>query len=76
MLLVIMDTFKGQDDEVLKELCGNNFCEVVIVLHNLKNNFQPLDKSFNIWMTNEVSNQLKRGISLRDLKIALQLEIF
>ena len=31
MSLVIMDTFKGQDNNVLKELCEKNFCEVVIV---------------------------------------------
>ena len=39
MSLVIMDTFKGQDNNVLKELCEKNFCEVVIVPHNLTNKF-------------------------------------
>ena len=42
-----METFKGQDNEVLKELCAKNFCEVVIVSHNLTNNFQPFDISIN-----------------------------
>ena len=40
MPLVIMDTLKGHDNEVLKELC--NFCEVAIVLNNLTKKFQPL----------------------------------
>ena len=43
MSLVIMDTFKGQDNNVLKELCEKNVCEVVIVRHNLTKKFQPLD---------------------------------
>ena len=59
----------------------------MIVPHNITNKFQPLDisvnkvaKSFisekyNTWMTNEVSNQLKRGISSCDVKMALQLGI-
>ena len=83
MSLVIMDAFKGQDNIVLKELCTTNFCEIVIVPHNLTNKFQPLDisvnkaaKSFisekyNTWM----ANQLKRGISPCDVKVALQLGI-
>ena len=40
-----MDLFKGQDNDILKELCDENFCEVVIVPHNLSNKFQPLDTS-------------------------------
>ena len=41
MSLVIMNTFIGQDNEVLKELY-----EVVIVAHNLTNKFQLLDFYF------------------------------
>ena len=63
------------------------FCEVVIVPYNLKNKFRPLEisvnkaaKSFiseqyNIWMANEVSNQLKRGMSPCDIKNAFQLGV-
>ena len=29
--LVIMDTFRGHDNYILKEFCDENFCEVVIV---------------------------------------------
>ena len=87
MSLVIMDIFRSQDKDVLEELCAKNFCELVILPHNLTNKFQPLDISVskadkyfisekhNTWMVNEVSNQLKRGISLCDANIALQLEI-
>ena len=62
MSLVIMDTFKDQDNEVLKELCGKKFCKVVIVPHNLTNKFQLFDISvnkgansekYNTWMANE-----------------------
>ena len=45
--LIIMDTFKGQDNDRLRELCYENYCEVVIVPHNLTNKFQPLDISVN-----------------------------
>ena len=42
MSLVIMDTFGGQDNDDLKKLCAENYCQVVIVPHNLTNKFQPL----------------------------------
>ena len=40
----LVGTFKGQDNE---ELYAKNLCEVVIVLHNLTNKFQPVDISVN-----------------------------
>ena len=43
--LIIMDTFRGQDNNRLRELCSENYCEVVIAPHNLTNKFQPLDIS-------------------------------
>ena len=67
MSLVIMDTFKGKDNDELRKLCMSNNCEVVIVPHNLTNKFQLLDLSvnkaakafisekYNTWMTNEKS---------------------
>ena len=42
-----MDTFKGQDNETLKELCSQNKSKVVIVPHSLKYEFEPLDISLN-----------------------------
>ena len=80
MLLVIIDTFKGQDNDELRKLCISNNCEVVIVPHNLTNKSQPLDLSvnkaakafisekYNTWMTNEISKQIKRGIAPPDRK--------
>ena len=43
MSLVIMVTFKGQDNDEMRKFCAKAFCEFVIVPHNLMNKFQPLD---------------------------------
>ena len=45
--LIIMDTFKGQNNDRLREPCSENYCEVVTVPHNLANKFQPLNISVN-----------------------------
>ena len=45
--LIVMDTFKDQDNAEIKALCLKNDCELVIVPHNLTNKFQPLDISIN-----------------------------
>ena len=37
--LIIMGTFKGQDNDILKKLCAENNCDVVIVPHNFTNKF-------------------------------------
>ena len=43
-----MDAFKGQDNEKIKSLCLKiNSCELVIVPHNLMNNFQTLGITIN-----------------------------
>ena len=46
-LLVIVGTFKGQGNGIIKEFCPKNSCENVIVPHNLTNKFQPLDFTAN-----------------------------
>ena len=86
--LVIMDTFKGQDNDILKELCDANFCEVVIAPHNLTNNFQPLDVSvnkssevfisnkYNSWFSKQVSAQLALGTELSKVKVSAKLFFF
>ena len=45
--LIIMDTFKDQDNNTLKKLCSENNFEIVIVLHNITNKFQSLKISVN-----------------------------
>ena len=83
--LIIMDTFKGQDNEEIKNLCTRNNCELVIVPHNLTNKFQPLDltinqkakkfisNKFNAWYAEKVSKQLMNGRALGDVKVSLKL---
>ena len=74
MYLIIMDTFKRQDNDVILDLCENQMCQAVFVPHNLTNKFQPLDitvnklaKSFisnkyKEWFSKQVSRQLEKGI--------------
>ena len=50
--LIVMDTFKGQDNEEMKRLCAKNNCELVIVPHNL-----PLDISINQSAKKFISNK-------------------
>ena len=40
-----MDKLKGQDNNILKKLCDENFCEVVTIPYSLTNKFQLLDIS-------------------------------
>ena len=42
-----MDTFKGQDNDILKKFCSKNRQEIVIVPRNLTDKFQPLDLPVN-----------------------------
>ena len=86
-LYLLWKLLKVKITRFLKSCLQKSFCEVLIVPHNITNKFQPLDisvnkvaKSFisekyNTWMINELSNQLKRGISSCDVKMALQLGI-
>ena len=79
--LIVMDTFKGLDNDTLKELCSKSNCETVIVPHNLTNKFQPLGISinkaakafiqnqYNDSFSNKLSVQLKKGIDPADFKI-------
>ena len=68
--LIIMDTFKGQDNDTLRELCSENNCNVVTVSNNLISKFQLLDLSgnrtvksfiqnkYSDWFVDQVSKQL------------------
>ena len=86
MSLIIMDTFKGQyNDVILDQKAYVLLSLVVIVSHNLTNKFQLLDftvnkpaKSFisnkyNEWFSKQVSQQLEKGIQPADVKLSLGL---
>ena len=55
--LVIMDCFKGQDNDTIKLECKKNYCATSIVPHNLTQYFQPLDVSVSKPAKSFVSNQ-------------------
>ena len=85
MSLVIIDTFKGQDNEEVTKLCRENNCVVIIVPHNLTNKSQPLDITFNkpaksfikekynILYTEQVTRQLNEGKDPADVEVSLNL---
>ena len=80
-----MDTFGGQDNARIGDLCEENTTSTTIVPHNLTNKFQPLDLSvnksakssitskFNTWYAEQVTEQLTRGIAAPDIKVSLKL---
>ena len=41
--LIIMDPFKGKNNDMIVDLCQRHFCQAVIGPQNLMNRFQPLD---------------------------------
>ena len=87
MSLVIMDTFKGQDNDQMRKFCSKSSCEIFITPHNLTNTFQPLDMSvnkavksfisnkYNSWLANEVSKQLRAGKAAADVTVSLKLSV-
>ena len=85
MSLIIMDTFKEQDNDMILDLCKKHMCQVVIFARNLKNKFQPLDitvnkmprsfisKEYNERFSKQVSQQLEKVIQPADVKVSLGL---
>ena len=51
-----MDTFKGQDNDVAANLCGDNNYAIVKVPHNLTNKFQPIESTTNSLQLNKGKN--------------------
>ena len=80
-----MDTFKRQDNDILKKICFENRCEIAIVSNNLSNEFQPLDLTINKaaegfiqnqcngWFSNQVAHQLKSGKDPANIEISSKL---
>ena len=77
-----MDTiFKGQDN-ILKKPYSENRYEIVIVPHNLTNEFHPLDVTVNKaakaliqnqyidWFSTQIIHQLKSGKDPTNIKIS------
>ena len=60
---IIMDSFKGQDNDRLRELCSENYCEDVTVRHNLTNKF--LDISVNKAAKTFIQNILTSGFQIK-----------
>ena len=85
LALIIMDTFKGQNNDTLMKLCAESNCDVVIVPHNLTNKFQPSDLSvnkaaksfiqdkYNDWFADQLFTQLQNGKDPTDVKISSKL---
>ena len=85
--LIIVDNFKGQDNDILKKLCTENNCDIMIVLHNLTNKFQywmlvnKKEKSFiqnkyNDLFADQVFTQLQNRKDPTDVKISSKLSDF
>lgn len=65
-----MDTFEGQYNDIPKNLCSKNRCEIAIIPCNL---IQPLNltvdkvakvliqNKYNDWFSNQAAHQLKSG---------------
>ena len=85
MSLIIMDTFKGQDNDEVAKLCRKNNCALIIVRHNLTNKFQSLDitvnkpakrfikDKYNMWYPEQVSKQLNEVKAPPDVEVSLNL---
>lgn len=85
MGMLIFDEFKAQLTDKVKALMAENHCVDVCVPANLTNEFQPLDlmvnnmakkflnAKFSDWYANQITKQLKEGVSAHNVKIDLTL---
>ena len=76
---------KGQDNDVVPDLCRKHFCQVIIVPHNLTNRFEPFDiivnksaklfvsNKYNDWFSMQVSQQLEKIMQPVDVQVSLGL---
>ena len=83
MSLVITDTFKGQDNDEMRNFCAKNPCEIVIIPNNLRNKFQRLDisvkKAANYFIPDKYnswpSKQLRAEKAAADVKVSLKVSV-
>ena len=68
--LIIMDTYKGQDNDRLRGLCSEIYFEVAIVPHNLTNKFHPLDIRISVQI--KLQRSLSRTRITSDCKMKSQ----
>ena len=85
MSLIIMDTFKGKENDVILDLYQKHFYQFVIAPHNLTNRFQSLGRTvskptksfisdkYDKWLSMQVSQQLEKGIQAADVQVSLGL---
>ena len=83
--LLIYDVFKGQLTPANLKLIDDNYCVMVPVPANLTHHFQPLDllinsmakkflnKKFEEWYAKQISDQLKQGVDVYQIKVDLTL---
>ena len=83
--LLIYDVFKGQLTPAILKLIDDNYCVMVPVPANLTHHFQPLDllfnsmakkflnKKFEEWYAKQISDQLKQGVDVYQIKVDLTL---
>ena len=83
--LLIMDVFRGQITDDVRNLLKQNNIHVVLVPDNMTQLFQPLDltvnkhcksflkKLFSKWFSQQIENQLYLGKEVEDIDIKFQL---
>ena len=83
--LMILDNFRGQDNDEVKQLLAENGCLSRVVPHNMTAWFQPLDVSvnkpskafmsgkFNSWFADEIALQLSKGVDPAYIKVSTTL---
>ena len=83
--LLVFDAFKAQITPSVQDLLDQNHSVFVLVPANLTHHFQPLDlminsmakrflnKKFSDWYSDQITKQLKDGVSAHQVKIDLSL---
>ena len=87
MGLVIMDVFTGQMTSEVKEVLQENKILVTNAPANMTRFYQPLDltvngsakrfiaKKFNDWYSDQISEELQSGTTLKEVNVKLRLSV-